>query len=149
MSEHRAHVAWERRTPDFTYEGYDRTYELRFPGGQTLRGSAAPDYKGDAACANPEEQLAAALAGCHMLTFLAIAARSRLTVDGYEDEAVATLGKDAEGRLAVTRVVLRPRVRFGGQAPDPERLRTLHEKAHKNCFVAASVRCEVVVEPQP
>lgn len=149
MSEHRASVTWERHTPDFTYDGYDRSYEARFPGGQTLRGSAAPDFKGDAALANPEEQLAAALAGCHMLTFLAIAARSRLTVDSYRDEAVATLGKDEQGRMAVTRVVLRPQVRFGGEPPAPEKLRELHEKAHTHCFVAASVRCRVDVEPQP
>jgi organic hydroperoxide reductase OsmC/OhrA len=147
VSEHRASVTWERKTPGFAYETYDRTHEVRLAGGQALRGSAAPEFKGDAACANPEELLCAALAGCHMLTFLAIAAKSRLVVDAYRDEAVATLAKNAEGRMAVTAVTLRPRVRFGGQAPSPERLRELHEKAHQNCFVAASVRCAVALEP--
>lgn len=147
MSEHRARVAWRRATPDFAYDTYDRTHDVRFPGGQALQGSAAPDYKGDPAKANPEEMLAAALASCHMLTFLAIAARSRLVVDAYEDEAEATLGKDDGGKLAVTKVVLRPRVTFAGEAPTPEKLADLHRKAHDNCFVGRSVRCEVVVEP--
>lgn len=148
MSEHRASVAWERKTPDFAHDTYDRTHQVAFPGGQSLRGSAAPEYKGDAACANPEELLASALASCHMLTFLAIAARSRLVVDAYQDEAVATLAKDAEGRLAVTAIALRPRVRWGGPAPDAARLRELHEKAHRNCFVGASLRGQVTVEPR-
>lgn len=148
MSEHRALVAWRRATPDFAFETYDRAHEVRLAGGQTLRGSAAPDYKGDPAHANPEELLAAALASCHLLTFLAIAARSRLVVDGYEDEAVATLEKGGDGKIAVTRVVLRPKVTFGAAPPDAARLRDLHEKAHRSCFIAASVRCEVVVDPR-
>lgn len=148
MSEHRVQLAWRRATPDFLHETYDRTHEVRFPGGQALRGSAAPDYKGDQAKANPEELLAAALGSCHMLTFLAVAARSRLVVDAYEDEPVATLEKGPDGKLAVTRVVLRPRVAFGGPPPDAARQKELHDKAHRNCFIAASVRCEVAIEPR-
>jgi organic hydroperoxide reductase OsmC/OhrA len=147
MSEHRARVEWRRATPDFDHETYDRSHAVRFGGGQHLHGSAAPDYKGDPSKANPEELLAASLASCHMLTFLAVAAKSRLVVDAYEDEAVATLAKDAAGRMAVTRVALRPRVVFAGAVVAPERLRALHDKAHRNCMIAASVRCEVLVEP--
>jgi len=146
MSHHHARVTWRRGTPDFVYDTYDRTHTVRFGGGQELLGSAAPDYKGDAAKANPEELFVASLAGCHMLTFLAIAARSRLVVDAYEDDAEATLGKTSTGKLAVTKVVLRPRVTFVGPAPTPEKLRELHEKSHANCFIANSVACEVVVE---
>lgn len=148
MSEHRAQVRWQRGTPDFAYETYDRTHTVLFEGGQALTGSAAPDFKGKAEHANPEELLAAALASCHMLTFLAVASKSRLVVDAYEDEAVATLGKDATGRQTVTRIVLRPRVTFGGEAPAPERVRELHEKAHRNCFVAGALRAEMVLEPR-
>jgi organic hydroperoxide reductase OsmC/OhrA len=145
MSEHRSSIAWRRTTPDFTYDGYDRTHTARFAGGQTLQVSAAPDYKGDATHANPEELLATSLASCHMLTFLAVAAKSRLVVDAYEDEAVATLEKNAEGKMAVTKVALRPRVTFAGEAPTAERLRELHEKAHRNCMIANSVKCDVTV----
>lgn len=146
MSQHHARVAWRRATPDFAYDTYDRTHTVALPGGQELLGSAAPDYKGDPAKANPEELFAASLAGCHMLTFLAVAARSRLVVDAYEDDAEATLGKNAAGKLAVTKVVLRPRVTFAGEPPTAEKLHDLHEKAHANCFIANSVSCEVVVE---
>lgn len=149
MSEHRVHVAWRRSTPDFDYDTYDRTIDVRFEGGQTLQASATAEYKGDPAKANPEELLLSALATCHTLTFLAIAAKSRLVVDAYEDEPVATLGKDAEtGRTAITRIVLRPRVTFSGADVGPERLRGLHDKAHRHCFVAASIRSEVHIEPR-
>lgn len=146
MSVHLAHVEWRRATPDFDHETYDRTHAVRLGGGQALRGSAAPDYKGDPALANPEELLAASLASCHMLTFLAVAAKSRLVVDAYDDTAEAALGKNAEGRMAVTRVTLRPKVTFGGDAPPAEKLKDLHERAHRNCMIANSVKCEVVVE---
>lgn len=148
MSVHRARVEWRRATPDFAYETYDRTHTIALEGGQTLQGSATPEYKGDAALANPEELLAASLASCHMLTFLAVAAKSRLVVDAYEDQAEATLGKNAAGRMAVVKVVLRPKVTFAGEPPPPEKLRALHEKAHANCMIASSVSCEVVLEPR-
>ena len=77
-----------------------------------------------------------------------MAAKSRLVVDAYEDEAVATLDKNAEGRMAVTQVVLRPKVTFGGEAPRPDRLASLHEKAHRACMIANSVKCAVTIEPQ-
>lgn len=146
MSVHRARVEWRRATPDFDYDTYDRTHTVGFEGGQSLQGSSAPDYKGLAAHANPEELLAAALASCHMLTFLAIAAKSRLVVDAYEDQAEALLGKNAAGKMAVTKVVLRPKVTFAGEPPAAEKLRDLHDKAHRNCFIANSVACEVTVE---
>ena len=148
VSEHHARVEWRRATPDFAYETYDRTHAIAFAGGQQVQGSSAPDYQGDAALANPEEMLAASLASCHMLTFLAVAAKSRLVIDAYEDDAVATLGKDAAGRMAVTEVVLRPRVTFAGEAPTRERLDSLHDKAHRNCMIAASVKCALTIEAQ-
>jgi organic hydroperoxide reductase OsmC/OhrA len=84
-----------------------------------------------------------------MLTLLAIAARKGLVVDRYRDEAVGTLGKDASGRLAVTHVALRPEIVFGaGKEPTAEELRTLHDQAHHACFIANSVKTEVVVEPR-
>lgn len=147
MSEHRAHVAWRRATADFAYETYDRTHEVRFGSGQRLQGSAAAEYHGDPTKVDPEELFVGALASCHMLTFLAVASKSQLVVDAYEDEAVATLGRNDEGRFAVTRVVLRPRVTFSGEAPARDRLERLHDKAHRACMIAASVKCEVRVEP--
>ena len=77
MSEHRISLAWKRQTPDFAYDTYDRTHTVMFEGGQTIQASAAAAYLGKADYANPEELLAASLSSCHMLTFLAIAAKPR------------------------------------------------------------------------
>ena len=147
MSEFRARVEWRRAAPAIAPDPYDRGHVIRLGSGQALQASSAPDYSGDASKANPEELLAAAVSSCHMLTFLAVAARSRLVVEGYEDDALATLEKGADGRVAVTKVVLRPRVTFSGPAPPAEKLRELHDRAHRGCFIAASVRCAVTIEP--
>jgi organic hydroperoxide reductase OsmC/OhrA len=148
MSEHRVDVTWERSGSAFDYESFDRTHRWSFPGGPALEASSAPEYKGRADLPNPEQALAVALSSCHMLTFLSLAARRRLVVESYRDEASAWLGKDAEDRLAVTRVVLRPRVEFAGAPPAPGVLERLHEQAHRHCFIANSVKTEVVVEPR-
>ena len=115
----------------------------------TVRASATPAYLGSESCVDPEEAFVASLSSCHMLTFLAIACKKRFTVDGYRDQAVGILGKDQAGRLAMTRVTLRPQVRFGGEkTPTPEELAQMHDQAHHACFIANSVKTEVVVEPQ-
>jgi organic hydroperoxide reductase OsmC/OhrA len=149
MSEHKISLAWKRETSDFVYETYDRTHTVMFNGGLTLETSAAPQYLGKEEYANPEEMLAASLASCHMLTFLAIAAKSRYVVDSYEDEATAILGKNAEGAMAVTKIILKPKAVFSGdKKPDDSQLKALHDKAGKNCFIESSLKSEVVVEPQ-
>jgi organic hydroperoxide reductase OsmC/OhrA len=148
MSEHKVTVDWKRETPDFAYETYSRDHDWAFDAGVTVRASANPAYLGSETCVDPEEAFVTSLSSCHMLTFLAIAARKRLVVDGYHDEAVGVLAKDAAGRLAMTRVTLRPKVRFGGdKVPGPEEIRQLHDQAHHACFIAKSVKTEVVVEP--
>jgi organic hydroperoxide reductase OsmC/OhrA len=96
---------------------------------------------------DPEQAFVAALSACHMLTFLAIAAKKRLVVDEYTDEAVGFLEKNDEGKLAMTRVTLRPRVRFAPDAaPSDEELAGLHQSAHKHCFIANSVKTRVSVD---
>jgi organic hydroperoxide reductase OsmC/OhrA len=147
MSKHEARLSWRRSTPTFTYETYRRDHEVVFGGGARLPMSAAPEYRGTPTLANPEEMLVAALSSCHMLTFLAIAARDGFVVESYDDAAEGVLDKNSEGRLAVTRVVLRPRVVFGGdKQPDAARLAKMHESAHRGCFIANSVKTDVVVE---
>lgn len=148
MSEHSATVTWRRTSESFDYEVYNRDHAWSFDSGVQVRASAAPAYHGDPHCVDPEEALVAALSGCHMLTFLAIASRKRLIVDTYEDYATGFLEKNANGKLAVTRVVLRPQVRFGGAAaPSRDELARLHEQAHHNCIIANSVLTTVTVEP--
>ena len=149
MSEHKATIDWKRETPSFAYETYNRDHDWSFDSGVTVRASANPAYLGSESCVDPEEAFVAALSSCHMLTFLAIAARKKFVVDSYHDEAVGVLEKDAGGRLAITRVSLRPAVHFGGEeVPGAEELQRLHDQAHHACFIANSVKTEVVVEPQ-
>ena len=149
MSEHKVTVDWKRETPDFAYETYNRDHDWSFDAGITVRASANPAYLGSERCVDPEEAFVASLSSCHMLTFLAMAARKRYIVDSYKDQAVGILDKDPAGHLAMTRVTLRPQVAFGGEKiPSPEELRQIHERAHHACFIANSVKTEVVVEPQ-
>jgi organic hydroperoxide reductase OsmC/OhrA len=149
MCEHTVTVTWKRETPDFTYQNYNRDHDWAFDAGITVRASAAPAYMGNEKCVDPEEAFVASLSGCHMLTFLAIASKKQLTVDSYRDQAVGILGKDQQEKLAMTRVTLRPQVKFGGdKTPTPDELARMHEQAHHACFIASSVKTEVVVEPQ-
>jgi organic hydroperoxide reductase OsmC/OhrA len=147
MSEHRATINWKRETPDFAYECYNRDHAWQFDAGITARASAAPAYLGSESCIDPEEAFVASLSSCHMLTFLAIAARRRYIVDAYLDQAVGILAKNEAGNLAITKVTLRPEIRFSGEKqPNAEELIRLHEQAHHACFIANSVKTEVVVE---
>jgi organic hydroperoxide reductase OsmC/OhrA len=150
MSEHFATIAWTRETPEFTVETYNRDHDWTFDAGVTVRASAALAYRGNERCVDPEEAFVASIASCHMLTFLAVACKRRFVVDRYHDEAIGFLEKNDAGRLAVTRVTLRPAVTFGGErVPTPDELRQLHDQAHHACFIANSVRTEVTVEPAP
>ena len=149
MSEHEARVDWQRGDAEFTYETYDRTHRWTFGGGVDLEASGAPEFKGRRELPNPEEALVVALSSCHMLTFLAIAARRRLVVESYHDEAVGHLEKNDQGRLAITRATLRPRVVFGGEKqPSEDEVARLHHLAHEQCFIANSVTTDVRVEPR-
>ncbi len=149
MSEHNAKIQWLRNSHDFSYEKYDRNHLITFDSGKTLQASAAPQYLGDSSNANPEELLAAALASCHMLTFLAVASRSHISVDSYSDEAVATLAKNAAGKLAVSKITLKPLVKISENTPlTEEKFQLFHEKAHANCFVANALSCDMVIHAE-
>jgi len=149
MSEHAAHISWRRGERAFTWETYSRDHTWRFDGGSELVASAAPGFLGNPALVDPEEAFVAAVASCHMLTFLAVAARRRLVVDRYDDAATGFMEKNEAGKLAVTRVALRPLIRFAEQTPSAEELARLHELAHENCFIANSVRTTITVEGLP
>ncbi len=147
MSEHRVRVDWQRGDVEFSYDRYSRSHSWSFEGGIDVPASAAPAYLGDASRVDPEEAFVASLSSCHMLTFLALTARKRLVVDHYRDDAVGFMEKNEEGRLAVTRVELRPRIEFAGEPPSEDVPARLHEQAHEHCFIANSVRTRVTVEP--
>jgi organic hydroperoxide reductase OsmC/OhrA len=148
MSEHKVTLEWKRETDSFSYETYNRDHTLVFEGGVQIPASSAPAYRGNPAYVNPEEGLVAALSSCHMLTFLAVAAKKRFVVDRYDDRAVGFLEKNDKGKLAITRVILHPRVTFGGTIlPTAKEITELHEQAHNGCFIANSVTTHVVIEP--
>lgn len=147
MSEHRATIIWNRNSRDFSYDAYSRDHTWEFANGIKIDASAAPGFLGTPENLDPEEAYVAALSSCHMLTFLAIAARRRLIVDFYSDSAVGYLEKNPEGKLAVIRVILRPRVSFSeGTTPSAEKLEKLHHLAHTECFIANSVHTSISVE---
>ena len=144
--EHHATIVWQRTSDTFTYDTYNRAHEWRFRG-ETVKASAAPDFRGEPARVNPEEAFVASLSSCHMLTFLALATKRKFSLDSYRDEAVGYLEKNEEGRLAVTRVILRPRIEWSpGVNVSPTDLEKLHHQAQEGCFIANSVKTQVIVE---
>jgi organic hydroperoxide reductase OsmC/OhrA len=149
--EYRATVVWRLEADDYAKGRYSRAHEWRFDGGVRVPASASPAVvpppfsREDAV--DPEEAFIAALSSCHMLTFIDLARRAGVEVLSYEDEAVGTMERIAPGRLAVTKVRLRPRIAFGGAAPERAKLDELHRQAHELCFIANSVKTEISVEP--
>jgi organic hydroperoxide reductase OsmC/OhrA len=146
MSEHKATVKWARDGADFGYKTYSRNHVWLFQNGVELPASAAPAYLGDPNRVDPDSAFVAALSSCHMLTFLALASNKGFVVESYEDNAVGVLEKNANGKLAVTRVDLHPKIAFGGDsAPSQAELSWLHDKAHRECFIANSVTTRISV----
>lgn len=148
MSEHKVTILWTRGGADFGYKHYSRDHVWRLDNGVEIAASATPAYLGDPRRVDPEAAFVAALSSCHMLTFLAVASNRGFIIDSYEDGAVGHLEKNADGKLAVTRVELRPNVVFSGEKrPTPADIEALHEKAHGGCFIANSVTAKVSVLP--
>jgi organic hydroperoxide reductase OsmC/OhrA len=150
VAEHRIMLSWEKGEAPFTYDAYPRNHAIAFKNGQeTMIASGATAYKGDASKADPEDLLVAALSSCHMLSFLAICAKKKLTVKSYQDNAVGFLENDSAdgkvGKLWMTRVILRPKVVCDADAATLEHV---HHLAHEACFIANSVKTEVTVEPR-
>ena len=151
MKRFEATLAWRRDDQAFTDQRYSRAHRWRFDGGLDVAASSSPLSvplpMSDAAAVDPEEALVAAAASCHMLFFLSLAAARGYVVDRYDDHAVGTLDAGADGRMAITRIVLRPAIAFGGaRRPDRAALAELHHEAHARCYIANSLKGEIVVE---
>jgi organic hydroperoxide reductase OsmC/OhrA len=151
MARYTAEIVWNRGDAAFSDNKYSRRHVWRFDGGVAVPGSSSPHVVplpySDAAAVDPEEAFVAALSSCHMLWFLSIAAKRGFVVDQYRDAAEGVMAKNAEGRLAMTLVTLRPEARFSGRLPDAQELDALHHEAHAQCFIANSVKTEVRCEP--
>lgn len=153
MAMHTATVAWQRGDAPFTDNRYSRAHRWRFDGGAEVAASSSPHVVpvplSDAAAVDPEEAYVAAIASCHMLWFLSLAAARGYRVDRYEDAAEGLMEKNAEGRAAITRVTLRPAIAFSGDArPSAADLDRLHHEAHERCYIANSVRTDIRCEPR-
>lgn len=151
MAEHTATVVWARFGAAFVDNRYSRAHRWTFDGGATIPASSSPHVVpvplSDPVGVDPEEAFVASISSCHMLWFLSIAAARGFVVDRYADHAVGTMAKDADGRLAMTRVVLRPDVVFSGASmPTDDDIRAMHDDAHHACFIANSVRTEIAIE---
>ena len=153
MATYTAEIAWSRGEQTFTDQRYSRKHLLRFDGGVVVAASSSPHvvpvpYSALDAV-DPEEALVASLSSGHMLWFLSIAAAQGYVVDDYHDLAEGVMGKNAQGRFAMSVVTLRPLVRFAaGRTPSAAELAALHHAAHEECYIAASVRSEVRCEPR-
>jgi organic hydroperoxide reductase OsmC/OhrA len=151
MAQHTSTILWQRDNASFADHRYSRRHTWHFDGGAFVPGSSSPHVVplpySDPAGVDPEEAFVASLSSCHMLWFLDVAARAGWVVDSYRDEAIGTLARNAEGQQAMTRVELHPAVQFApGRQPTADELQALHHRAHASCYIANSVKTEVVVE---
>lgn len=154
MAGHRytAEVSW-KSVGDYEANAYSREHVWRFDGGIEVPASASPTVVplpySSAEAVDPEEALVAAISSCHMLTFIDLARRGHVHVVAYEDKAEGIMERIARGRMAITKVILKPRLTLAAaELPDPTWLDALHEKAHELCFIANSVKCEIEVDQQ-
>ena len=150
MSDYNTVVEWKRNGAVFTDNRYSRGHRWLFDGGVEVPASSSPSVVplplSVPAAVDPEEAFVASLSSCHMLVFLSLAAKRGFVVDSYRDEAVGLLAKDASGKLAMTRVTLRPQIEFSGdKRPTAAELAAMHHESHEQCFIASSVRTDVHV----
>lgn len=151
MHQYEAKIKWSRNAAKFTDNRYSRAHEWSFDGGVKVPASASPaavqlPFSVEEAV-DPEEALVAAASSCHMLAFLFLAAKKGFVVDTYEDSAFGVLGKNQAGKLAISSITLRPRIEFStDKGPSRAELDALHNEAHHDCYIANSIKSEVVVE---
>lgn len=152
MSEYYAKIVWNRGSDEnYIDNKYSRGHEWSFDGGVTVPASSSPHvvplpYSVEANV-DPEEAFVASLSSCHMLFFLSIAAKRQFIIDGYIDNAIGVVEKDSDGKISMTKVTLRPEVNFSGdRQPSIDQLEKMHHQSHEQCFIANSVKTEVVTE---
>lgn len=153
MENYSANVYWERGDQSFLDKKYSRAHFWKFDGGATVLASSSPHVlpppMSDPGGVDPEEAFVAAISSCHMLWFLAMAAKHHWLVDSYDDQPTGKMDKNSDGKTALSVVTLRPKVVFGGEArPTSNEINSMHHQAHELCFIANSVRSEIRIEPR-
>src|SRR5690349_7624294 len=149
MSEHKAVIRWTRTSAEFLKGKYSREHTWSFDGGITVAASPSPSVVpapwSNPVNVDPEEAFVASISSCHMLTFLWVASRRGFVVAGYVDDAVGVMTKNERGKAWVSTVTLDPKIEWGEKTPTAEELDALHHAAHEDCFIANSVKTEIVV----
>lgn len=140
MAKYNVSIRWEKNSNN------QEQYFWHFENGLEVRAST---HGGNTSMVDPESAFIASVSSCHMLSLMAIAVKKGYVIKRYEDRAVGALEKNAEGRIAITRVLLQPYVEFAGpNIPDASEIERLHDAAHHNCFIANSIVSKIRIEPQ-
>ena len=150
MSKHLAIVRWQRNQAIFTDNKYSREHLWEFDGGTQITASSSPQVvpvpHSNPNYIDPEEAFIASISSCHMLWFLAIAANQEFVVDSYSDRAIGLMGENETGKLAMTKITLSPIVMFSAEnLPTAEQIAKMHQEAHQNCFLANSIKTEIII----
>jgi organic hydroperoxide reductase OsmC/OhrA len=150
MSIHAATIRWENTGPDMLRRQYSRAHSWQFDGGIRIPASPSPQVVpepwSDPAGVDPEEAFVASVASCHMLWFLHVLIDAGYSASSYEDHATGEMTRNAAGKYWISRITLRPVLQWdGSQSPSPEVLGQLHHRAHEKCFIAQSIRTEIVI----
>jgi organic hydroperoxide reductase OsmC/OhrA len=151
MHKHESSILWERRNQPFVDNKYSRAHLWEFDGVKVPASSSPavlPVPLSSTDAIDPEEALVAATSSCHMLFFLAIAAKQGFIVDRYNDQAYGVMGKNPEGKTFMSNITLRPKIEFSGtKQPSAEEIAKIHHLAHEQCFVGNSLKTEITIEP--
>jgi organic hydroperoxide reductase OsmC/OhrA len=152
MSEYKTEIMWNRDGAVFTDNRYSRSHRWLFDGGIEVPASSSPTVVplplSVAAAVDPEEAFVVSLSSCHMLWFLSVAAKRGFVVEKYRDQAIGVMARDSSGKLAITRVTLRPEADFAGERrPTADDVVGMHHEAHEQCFITNSVKTDVRCEP--
>jgi organic hydroperoxide reductase OsmC/OhrA len=149
MSHHQATIEWKRNGPDFLKGRYSREHTWTFDGGVVVQASPSPSVVpvpwSNPANVDPEEAFVASVSSCHMLTFLFLAGRAGCDIESYRDVAVGEMTKNAQGVPWVSVITLKPEIAFVGHPPAASAIAELHHRAHEQCFIANSIKTEVIV----
>ena len=139
-------LSWKLGDGKMTPGNYSNQHQITFTPNIKITGDSAPDWKGNELNSNPEQTLAASLSSCHMMTFLALAAKMNWPVLSYTDNAIATLGKNSKGLMSVTKLELNPKIKFSDKfSVNPDEMKKMQDRAHRYCFIANSLSEEVKV----
>lgn len=147
MSKISIDLMWKLENGDLTSGNYSNKHEIKFNPNLIIIGDSAPDWKGSPKNTNPEQTLAASLSSCHMMTFLALAAKMNWPVLSYKDNAIATLGKNSKGKMSVISIELNPKVQFSKDfSINQNKMKEIQDRAHRYCFIANSLSPEVKIK---